>query len=263
MSNRNFLIILCGLPASGKSTFARNLKSYLSKMNSNQDVIIIDPDKIRNELYSGTFDPRKENLVKKKNLTKIQKALKKGYIVISDDLNYYTSMRHDLKEVAERLKVPFYIIYISTPVEQCIIWNDARGKLVPNSVINNVYEKFDYFNTYSWDKPFRTFNLSENNNLENKIKQLLKEIEQNINLKIEQSVVNKSQKFKDPYKESLDHITRKIVNHYMNNWNERSDVSKILGLRKEFIKHNLDNEMSNSEIAKKFNLFLKTHFHER
>lgn len=261
MPRKNFLIILCGLPASGKSTFAQNFKSIL-EMNSNQEVMVIDPDKIRNELYSGTFDPRKENLVKKKNLTKIKKALKKGFIVISDDLNYYTSMRHDLKELAEKLKVPFYIIYISTPVEQCIIWNDARGKLIPNSVIHNIYEKFDYFNTYSWDKPFRTFNLSESDNPKEKIKQLLKEIEQDINLTIEQSVINKSQNFKNPYKESLDHITRKIVNQYMNNWSERLNVSKILSLRKEFIKHNLDNEMSNSEIVKKFNLFLKTHLQE-
>jgi tRNA uridine 5-carbamoylmethylation protein Kti12 len=261
MLNRNFLIILCGLPASGKSTFARNLKSFL-EMNSNQEVMIIDPDKIRNELYSGTFDPRKENLVKKKNLKKIRKALKKGFIAISDDLNYYTSMRHDLKEVAEKRKVPFYIIYISTPVEQCIIWNDARGKSVPSNVINNIYEKFDYFNTYSWDKPFRTFNLSEIDNPVKEIKQLLKEIEQNINLTIKQYVINKSQKFKNPYKENLDHITRKIVNHYMNNWNERSNVSKILSLRKEFIKHNLDNEMSNVEIAKKFDLFLKKQLQE-
>lgn len=260
MPNRNFLIILCGLPASGKSTFARNLKSFL-EMNS-KEVMIIDPDNIRNELYSGTFDPRKENLVRKKNLTKIRKALKKGFIVISDDLNYYTSMRHDLKEVAEKLKVLFYIIYISTPVEQCIIWNNVRGKPVPNNVITNIYEKFDYFNTYSWDKPFRTFNLSESNNPEEKIKHLLKEIELDINLTKEQSVINKSQKIKNPYKESLDHITRKVVNHYMSNWNESSNVSKILSLRKEFIKHNLDNEMSNSEIAKKFNLFLKTHLQE-
>jgi O-phosphoseryl-tRNA(Sec) kinase len=261
MPKKNFLIILCGLPASGKSTFARNFKSIL-EMNSNQKTTIIDPDKIRDDLYSGTFDPDKENLVRKKKLIKIQKDLKKGFIVISDDLNYYTSMRHDLKEIAEKLKIPFYIIHISTPVEQCIVWNGARGKPIPNDVINNIFDKFDYFNTYSWDKPFRTFNLSEKIDLGEKIKQLLKEIEQDINLTKEQYGINKAQKFENPYKEKLDLITRKVVNHFINNRNEESNVSKILILRKRFIKQNLDNEMSNSEIAKKFNLFLKTQLHE-
>ena len=59
MPKRNFLIILCGLPASGKSTFAHKFKSIVENVND-QIVSIVDPDKIRKNLYSGNFNYKKE-----------------------------------------------------------------------------------------------------------------------------------------------------------------------------------------------------------
>ncbi|TFG17292.1 MAG: adenylyl-sulfate kinase [Promethearchaeota archaeon] len=257
MLKRNYLIILCGLPASGKSKFAREVKSILETSRNGAYARIVDPDRIRKKLYSGVFNYKKESIVRKRNLREIQSALKKGFIVISDDLNYYTSMRHDLKEVAVKLHLPYYIIHISTPVDQCITWNEKRGKPIPNEVIYNINQKFDLFNTYSWDTPFSSFNLSEVMNLRPKIEQLLKLIEQDIKLTLEQSVINKTQKIKNRYKEKLDQITRKIVNHYLKDLSDNSLITEILSLRKVFIKQNLDKEMSNSEIAQKFNYFLK------
>ena len=98
---KNFLIILTGLPASGKTTFARMLKKGLEKKINSHKIKIIDPDEIRTSLSYGKFDPTKEQIVREKNLAKVEKSLKEGYIVISDDLNYYTSMRHDLKNISD------------------------------------------------------------------------------------------------------------------------------------------------------------------
>ena len=262
MPKQNFLIILCGLPASGKSMFAFKFKSISEMTRRKVKVTIIDPDRIRKDLYSGFFNYRKESLVRKKNLKEIQKALKKGKIVISDDLNYYTSMRHDLKDVAEKVKVAFYIIHISTPIEQCIIWNKQRGEPIPNEVIYKINEKFDLFNTYAWDKPFRKLNLKKILDLEGKIKLLLKEIEHDIKLNSEQDSNEKPQKTKNRYNEKLDQITRKIVNNYVKGLKDESLIKKLVSLRKVFIKHNLDKVMSNSEIKKKFTNFLKMELKE-
>jgi len=262
MSKPNYLIILCGLPASGKSTFAYRFKSILEMTRENAQAIIVDPDRIRKELYPGFFNYKKESLVRRKNLTQIQKALKKGIVVISDDLNYYTSMRHDLKNVAEKFEVPFYIIHISTPLEQCVIWNKQRGKPIPSEVIHKIDEKFDFFNTYAWDKPFNTFNLLEIKDLEESIKLLIKQIEQDIKLNTEKAIMHKSQKIKNRFNEKLDQITRKIVNSFLKDLNDNSLIPKILMLRKEFIKENLDKVMSTSEINKNFTYFLKTQLKE-
>ena len=56
----NFLICLVGLPASGKTTFAYQLKGTIEKNIENFNVIIIDPDKIRDQLSPNKFDHSKE-----------------------------------------------------------------------------------------------------------------------------------------------------------------------------------------------------------
>ena len=258
MPKRNYLIILCGLPASGKSTFARKFKSILENVRGQAIVSIVDPDKIRKNLYSGNFNHKKESIVRKRNLKNIRKALKSGFIVISDDLNYYTSMRHDLKEVAKKVDSSFYIIHISTPMSQCIIWNEKRGKPIPNNVVRNINQKFDLFDTYSWDKPIISIDLSEITNLEEKIKNILKIIEQDIKLTSEQYKKSVLKKPMNRYKERLDQVTRKIVNQYASDLKQSPLIPQIIRLRKVFIKENLNNEMSNLDITNQFKLFLKT-----
>ena len=149
----NFLICLVGLPASGKTTFAYQLKGTIEKNIENFNVIIIDPDKIRDQLSPKKFDHRIEQSVRERNFKAINTSLKDNNIVISDDLNYYSSMRHDLKKIADRLEIKFFIIHIATPLKICLNWNKKRGKPIPKSVIKKVYNKFDTFDKYNWDHP--------------------------------------------------------------------------------------------------------------
>ncbi|MEJ2250570.1 MAG: adenylyl-sulfate kinase [Candidatus Lokiarchaeota archaeon] len=126
MGIKNYLVILTGLPASGKSTLSNLLKNLLEEKEKFK-IKIIDPDNIRKKLMGNEFKPELEKEVRKANLKNVRKYLKEGAIVISDDLNYYTSMRHDLKEIAEDLNLPYYIIFISTPMAICIEWSDIMG----------------------------------------------------------------------------------------------------------------------------------------
>jgi len=135
--DQNFLVILVGLPASGKSTFAFKLKEKLES-NFQNKVKIIDPDIIRDNTFPNGFDFKKEPKIREKNIQSVRRHLIKGYIVISDDLNYYSSMRHDLKLIADSLNIKYYIIYISTPLKLCLERNVERGKPIPNKVIKNI-----------------------------------------------------------------------------------------------------------------------------
>ena len=161
----NYLICLVGFPASGKSAFAQKFKEIIEEKSEESRVTIIDPDIIRESITRGKFNHEKENLVRKKNLKAIRRALINGDIVISDDLNYYSSMRHDLMKIAETLKKGFFIIHIATPLETCLRWNENRGKKVPNEVIQDVSNKFDGFTRYKWDTPLNVIDLSKVSNL--------------------------------------------------------------------------------------------------
>ena len=177
MRNQNFLICLVGLPSSGKSTFAKALKIVLKKKYYDLDVIIIDPDLIRQRITPDKFNHNLEHLVRSKNLEIIRSELEKNNIVISDDLNYYSSMRHDLKSIADNLNIDFFIIHIATPIEICLKWNENRGKPIPNNVIRKIQDKFDNFNRYNWDHPIVSYNISDILDMDLAIQELLVKLE--------------------------------------------------------------------------------------
>jgi len=84
LEKKNFLVCLVGLPASGKSTFANKLKELLESKSNTFKVKIIDPDKIREDVVPGEFNHGKEQIVRRKNLESVRKALETGFITISE-----------------------------------------------------------------------------------------------------------------------------------------------------------------------------------
>jgi len=256
---QNFLICLTGLPSSGKSTLARRLKQEILKRDPQKEIQIIDPDIIRNKLTGDTFDPEKEDVVRKKNLKAIEKALKKENIVISDDLNYYSSMRHELREIADKLSLPFFIIHVSTSLESCIEWNKQRGLPIPNKVIYKINNKFDHFDKYEWDTPDLVVDPSKLDDLTLKIRDFLEIIKKKFQ-KLKQNRDISSQPIKnqdDLYAQKLDILTRETVSKLLEEPSNRKVTSKILAARKHFIKKNLDKAIQISKIPEKFKSFLK------
>ena len=245
----NFLIILCGLPASGKSIFAQEIKELI-ETNSNGIVNIVDPDLIRAKL-SSKFDFSIEKEVRQKHLAHVENFLKNGMITISDDLNYYSSMRHELKEIAERLQKNYYIIHISTPIETCLKWNEVRGNPIPNNVIQKVNRKFDDFSMYQWDTPSLIFDMSKRDDMELKITNFLSSLE----LKLKKRSIRDSTS--NEFAEQLDIITRKSISELFQDKNMLSKKSKILKLRKNFIKERLRNKRFSENLKEEFINFLK------
>ncbi|MFX0006730.1 MAG: adenylyl-sulfate kinase [Promethearchaeota archaeon] len=257
MINKNFLICLVGLPASGKSTFANLLKKALNKKYSSFEVKIIDPDIIRQNLTSNKFEYNKEPLVRNKNLEIIRRELRQGHIIISDDLNYYASMRHDLKEITDDLHLDLFVVHIATPIEFCIKWNEKRGKPIPNEVIQKIDNKFDMFNKYSWDKPIATYNLSDISDLSEVIKDFLSLLEDQMNP--QKSNVNKENidNINLLYNENLDKITRVYVGTLILKSDFKYFKNEILKLRRAFIKRNKNKKLGESEVLNNFKKYLK------
>ncbi|MFX1378832.1 MAG: AAA family ATPase [Promethearchaeota archaeon] len=256
MNNKNFLICLAGLPASGKTVFANKLRISLKKIFKDLKVEIIDPDIIRKNLTSNQFEYEKEHIVRNRNLEIIRSALEQGKIVIADDLNYYSSMRHDLKEIADALDLNFYIIHIATPIEICLKWNEKRGEPIPKEVINKIQDKFDEFNRYNWDNPIVTYDLSQID-LDIVVRDFLAKLENNI-MNMKQSPIIEKYSFSyNKYNENLDKITRTYVGKLVLNPDLFPLKKKIFKLRKNFIKKNKNKALSEAEILKSFKSYLE------
>lgn len=258
MNNKsNFLIILVGLPASGKSTFAFKLKEEL-ELRFQKKVKVIDPDIIRDSVFPNSFDFKNEPQIREKNIQSVRKHLNKGYIVISDDLNYYSSMRHDLKLIADSLKIKFYIIHISTPLRLCEKRNEERVKPIPNEVIQSIFNKFDNFNKYKWDIPYDTYDITQTRDVIQFIENLINKIA--LNLQEQIKCKDSLQKKPSPsIREQIDLITRKYVGELLKNPKYQISKKAILEHRKSFIKIQADNLIEEVKILKNFKLYLTKH----
>ena len=155
-----FLLALCGLPASGKSSLADAIK--VAVRSKGLIVEVVRTDDWRDDTYYSDFLPEKEGEVRQAALTKVETLIGKGKSVIHDDTNYYNSMRHELLEIAIDAKCAFGIIHVTTPIEKALKWNRERpGTRIPEHVIQRISERFDRPGTrYLWDCPLAEVDMS-------------------------------------------------------------------------------------------------------
>ncbi|TFG12901.1 hypothetical protein EU537_08005 [Candidatus Thorarchaeota archaeon] len=158
---QQFLLALCGLPASGKTTLAHAIADATPKESK---VVIISTDDWRNQAYYANFEPQKEKQVREKALQKTCEQLKLEFSVIHDDTNYYNSMRHELFELAQEFHCAFAVVYVSTDISDSLRWNEQRDSEIPQKVIRRINARFDMPGSkYAWDEPIREVDMAKNN----------------------------------------------------------------------------------------------------
>jgi tRNA uridine 5-carbamoylmethylation protein Kti12 len=147
------LIVLVGLPASGKTSIARQLAEHLTPQCP---VVRVDPDEIRDALYTGPFLPAREPEVAALRDQQIDAALgRPGFpVVIADDMHYYVGMRRHLRRIAEEREAAVMTVEVVTPVEECIRRNKLRANGLPDALIYELATRYEPpGGRYLWDAP--------------------------------------------------------------------------------------------------------------
>ena len=131
------IIMLKGLPASGKSTWAKE------KINENSNYIRINKDDIR-ESITGKWTSKKEKIVISIRNSLVKAGISLGKNVIIDDTNLNPKHEQSLKTLAQELGVEFEIndSFLKVPVEECVERDIKRDKSVGYKVIYKMY--YDY-----------------------------------------------------------------------------------------------------------------------
>lgn len=124
------LLMLKGLPASGKSTHAKELES--------QGWIRANKDDIRAEQFPFYEFKDEKKVLELEDLV-IREALGQGVNVVVDDTNFNQQPR--LEKIAKEYGAEFEVLFIDTPVEICIRRNRKRAKSVPLEAILGMYRK--------------------------------------------------------------------------------------------------------------------------
>lgn len=141
------VIVLIGLPGSGKSTWAKELVKTKSKWKR------INKDDLRGMLDGGVWSKVNELFIKASRNALIELALDTGYSVIVDDTNIHPKNIQEIESVVQDWKdtfvtrpspsIPVEIKVFYTSVSQCIANDLTRSgrAQVGEQVIRKMYEQ--------------------------------------------------------------------------------------------------------------------------
>jgi predicted kinase len=131
------VIILKGLPGSGKSTWAKEV--VLSYPNTYKRV---NKDDLRSMLDGGQYSKANEKVVLQTRDLLISNFLKGGFNVIVDDTNLAPHHIQKIMSIAKEAGVSFEIKEFDVSVEECIARDLKRPNPVGEKVIRGMYKQF-------------------------------------------------------------------------------------------------------------------------
>jgi predicted kinase len=133
MSERK-IIVLMGLPASGKSSFARELiKTYPSFRRVNKDTV-------REMINFSEWTHKGEALVQNIRDAIIHEIITSGYDVVIDDTNLQQVHIDKFNDIAELYDAKIEFIYFDVPLEECIRRDNLRVGKVGEVAIRRLWD---------------------------------------------------------------------------------------------------------------------------
>jgi len=158
------LVIMCGIPSSGKTTQANILSSYLQTINKKS--IIINEETIKVDKNKSYKDAKEEKILRGTFLAEGERLISNDVTVIMDSLNYIKGYRYELFCRARSQHTPSCVIHCDITRETAMEWNIAREKSDQweEVLLNELSDRFEVPNARNrWDRPL--FTLHEANKL--------------------------------------------------------------------------------------------------
>ena len=123
MLNMQTLYVMCGIPASGKSTLSK-------KLANEQNLVRLSLDEM------GYV--RQHKLI-----PHIVEALSKGNSVIADSLYTKEKWRTELLQAVKPIGCRCVLLHMSTPLDECIRRNVDRENALPDFAIEDIYNSIE------------------------------------------------------------------------------------------------------------------------
>ncbi|CAG8735327.1 33144_t:CDS:2, partial [Racocetra persica] len=174
------LIIICGIPSSGKTTRAKQITQYFLDKFSSQEktgtVHLINDESlgITKDSYKGIWTipsgiitvlllPCKDTRVEEKKsraslISAVERLVSKEDLVIADGMNYIKGYRYQLYCIARAVGTPHCVVYCGTPIEIAREWNSSRGEEGYDATIfDELVSRFEEPDDRNrWDSPLFT-----------------------------------------------------------------------------------------------------------
>ena len=135
------LIMLCGIPTAGKSTFSKNPK-YRDYVRISSDDVLEQIAKQRETTYNAIF-AKNIGFAQKLMLRRLRMAIKQQQNIIWDQTNITPQQRMEkLKMVPNDYRK--IAVWFMIPMKDALTRNLKRhGKMIPPEVIQRMYNEFE------------------------------------------------------------------------------------------------------------------------
>lgn len=138
--------LLKGLPASGKSTWA---KQKIEEDRHNGIITKrVNKDDLRAMMDNSVHSKEREKFILEVRDNLISLALTEGYNVIVDDTNFASKHRKQVESIVQKLRsdlsanIEFIEKIFDTPLQECIERDSKREKSVGRKVIIDMYNRY-------------------------------------------------------------------------------------------------------------------------
>ena len=148
------LIVLCGGPCSGKTTFANQIKEHFEKKN--HIVLLINEETLKvnkSDIYKDNISEKNHRSLLK---SEVEKNISDKTITIIDSLNYFKGSRYEFYCLVRNSKTRHCVIYIKTSLEKCIE-NNIKNKEYEINLLKDLYSRMEEpIQSNRWDCPLYT-----------------------------------------------------------------------------------------------------------
>eukprot|EP00093_Oithona_nana_P008778 08778.XXX_368900_369733_1 [CDS] Oithona nana genome sequencing. len=151
------LVTITGIPCSGKSTVAKNIKEHLEK--SQKKVIIVSEDELldQNEMDKNIVlnDSIKEKTLRSDLKGQVLRHLSKDTVVILDALNYIKGYRYELYCASKSVKTTQITVHCDISPPNAWNWNETRiDKKWSKETFDALVMRYEApIGTNRWDAP--------------------------------------------------------------------------------------------------------------
>lgn len=168
-SNHMLVVVLCGYPASGKSTVSSALEAEFSSRGILVDKISdgavtsclrtphdadLYEQRSRSDLYK---DASAEKTTRAQLLAATERAVAPKTVVLVDSLNYIKGFRYELYCVSKANHAKYMVVYCQSGEQLCAQRDAARKDSYGNELLNALIRRFEMPEPRNrWDSPLVT-----------------------------------------------------------------------------------------------------------
>ena len=140
------IIVVCGLPGSGKSHFSQRFFKDSGRKRVNRKEIrrlLFEMTSFGGKWQEDFFNEEEEHLVGHVERRIIEHLLKSDHKLLIDNTNVSRSSRDQYLKMAQTAKKSIGVIFIDTPMKKCLERNRASTDPTPERVISNLSAAVD------------------------------------------------------------------------------------------------------------------------